>query len=226
MKFTPLKTSKLFYKKWPYKISCIQSGANKMHRNINGTISDWAVTVDRWGSRQHWAKEDRDKLQAFYNKVKPFYDKELQIRVEGAHFNIFCKDKNLLENIQTELAPWICAVYGPGSEEELEFMMANGHKKRVCSQLPKEKFKYRIYIKESMPGLLREQFYTWVQNYKGKIDFPYNTEVWLNGTKKWAYNPYIYLDDSAIVSMATLFLGGHIKYVEEFILRSSINTKS
>lgn len=226
MKFKPLKTSKLFYKKWPYKIECVQAGSSIMYRNPEGGITHWVNGgYNRYGQRG-MSSENQTRLIEFNKKVTPFYKKDIQIRVEGSHFNIFCKDKDLLNQITKDLDPWITAIHGPASDEELEFLMSNGHKKRVCNQYPKEKYHYRIYLRENTPATFREKFYSWFQKYDGKIAAPPSTCKWLNGEKMWIQAPYIYVEDSSILSMVTLFLGNHIKIIEEFILRSSINTKS
>lgn len=226
MKFKPLKTSKLFYKKWPYKIECIQRGAGRMYRAPDEDISSWTRNEFRWGKVPAWSDEERNKLALFHSKVKPFYEKDLQIRVEGGHFNIFCKDKNLLDEITKELDSWIVAIHGPASDEELEFMMSNGHKKRVCNAFPKEKYRYRIYIKENLPVNVRGSFYTWLEKYGDQIDMPPSTKIWLSGNKQWIQNPYIYVEDGPIMTMVSLFLGNNARIIEEFILRSSINTSS
>lgn len=223
MKFKPLKTSKLFYKKWPYKIECIQRGANRMHYDRYGGIDEWAT--DSIFRRNGWSIGDRNKLLEFSQKVLPFYKRDLQIRVEGSRFNIFLKDETLLEEICKELEGWIKRVYGPASQEELEFLMSNGHKKRVCDQYPKQKYRYRIYLKERMHADTRLKFFQWIEKYGDKADIAKSTHNWLLGISKYyMQNPFLYVEDGPMLSMAMLFLGDNVRIVEEFILRSSINT--
>lgn len=198
-----------------------------MYRLPSGDINDWMGGVYRWEDKSSlWSDAEKKKLIEFNKRVTPLYEKNLQIRVEGGHFNIFCQDKDLLDFITKELDPWIVAVYGPASDEELAFLMSNGHKKRICNQFPKEKYRYRIYLKESTGISFRNKFYEWAQKYNGKIISPPSTDKWLSGEKPWIQAPYIYVEDGATMSMTMLFLGNHIKLIEEFILRSSINTKS
>lgn len=225
MKFKPLKTSKLFYKKWPYKIECIQRGAGRMYRFPTGTLDDWTRSYG-YGGMNTWLKEEKEELILFHSKVAPLYKKDLQIRVEGGHFNIFCKDKELLNEITQELDPWITGVYGPASEEELEFMLSNGHKKRICNIFPKEKYRYRIYLKENLNLNIRSSFYSWLIKYGEQIDMPPSTKKWLIGEKMWIQSPYIYVEDGPTMLMVGLFLGNNARIIEEFILRSSINTSS
>ena len=228
MKFKPLTTSKLFYNEWPYKIECIQQGASRMYRDPNGTPVDWLLNRSYyWASPPIIDNEDKERITNFYSNVKALFDSEdCKIRVEGSHFNIFLKDKALLDTLTVKLDPWIKAVYGPSTDEELNFIVSNGHKKRVCTAYPKEKYQYRIYIRERMKADVRENFYSWTKKYGNKIAMPPTTERWLSGDKNWVQNPYIYLEDGPMLTMTSLFLGDNVRIIEEFILRSSINTGS
>ena len=129
----PLKSSKLFYNKWPYKIACSIRGASILRRiggeRLDACMPDWAFG----GSRKKMTIEEKRELLEFSSYVDPFLKlkDELQVRVEGDHFNIFCKDRVLLDIISDAMDPWIDNIHGPTTEEELKFLLANGHKKIV-----------------------------------------------------------------------------------------------
>jgi hypothetical protein len=199
-----------------------------MYRDPNGTPVDWLLNRSYyWASPPIIDNEDKERITNFYSNVKALFDSEdCKIRVEGSHFNIFLKDKALLDTLTVKLDPWIKAVYGPSTDEELNFIVSNGHKKRVCTAYPKEKYQYRIYIRERMKADVRENFYSWTKKYGNKIAMPPTTERWLSGDKNWVQNPYIYLEDGPMLTMTSLFLGDNVRIIEEFILRSSINTGS
>ena len=199
-----------------------------MYRFPNGTLEEWFQNRSYiWQAHPPVTKKEREKLLNFYDTVKSLFGSEdCQIRVEGAHFNIFLKDKALLDKLSVDLDPWVRAIYGPSTDEELGFIINNGHKKRVCAAYPKEKYQYRIYIRERMKVDLRDSFYTWTKKYSNKIDMPPATTRWLSGDRAWAQNPYIYLEDGPMLTMTSLFLGDNVRIIEEFILRSSINTGS
>lgn len=199
-----------------------------MYYDPYGTPQDWLRNRSYYASFiPTVTDEEKEEISNFYSKVKSLFGSEdCQIRVEGAHFNIFLKDKVLLDQLSINLDPWIRTIHGPSTDEELGFIMSNGHKKRVCTAYPKEKYQYRIYIRERMKVDLRESFYTWTQKYGNKIDMPPTTKRWLSGDRAWAQNPYIYLEDGPMLTMTSLFLGENVRIIEEFILRSSINTGS
>lgn len=199
-----------------------------MYRDPCGTPTDWLLSNSYYSSFiPTVTDEEKEEISNFYSKVKSlFASEDCKIRVEGVHFNIFLKDKALLDKLSVELDPWIRSIHGPSTKEELDFIVSNGYKKRVCTAYPKEKYQYRIYIRERMKIDLRESFYTWTQKYGDKIDMPLTTQRWLSGERAWAQNPYIYVEDGPILTMISLFLGDNIRIIEEFILRSSINTGS
>jgi hypothetical protein len=199
-----------------------------MYRDPDGTAKDWLLNRSYYSVAPPTINDkDKERIADFYSNVKALFDSEdCKIRVEGSHFNIFLKDKAMLDVLTVKLDPWIRAVYGPSTDEELNFIVNNGHKKRVCEAYPKEKYQYRIYVRERMKADIRENFYSWTKKYGNKIDMPPTTERWLSGDKNWAQNPYIYLEDGPMLTMTSLFLGDNVRIIEEFILRSSINTGS
>lgn len=219
-----LKSSKLFYNKWPYKIECIQYGASRIiHAGLEITRS-WcngskSFQYDNWEKKQG----DKTQLLKFIEAVEPFLkDQDLQIRVEGSHFNIFCKDPELVTEIDERLFPWIRRISGPTTQEELAFLLSNGHKKILCDQLPKGMYQYRIFFKSNWPAEKRLSFLEWSANYDSKLQLSGVSEAWILGKRKWAQDPFMYVYDDKMLSMLGLYLGGYVKKVEEFIPRENV----
>jgi len=119
-----LKSSKLFFNKWPYKVECIQTGASRIIHSGVGLCKQWCKTGKgmRFGSYD-LKITDADKFLKFVNAVEPFLDRkeEIQIRVENSHLNLFCKDPSVLEEIDNALEQWIRKISGPTTQEELNF---------------------------------------------------------------------------------------------------------
>lgn len=164
----------------------------------------------------------KENLVRFLDHVEPFLDKDLQVRAEGAHFNIFCRDVLLRDRIVKALNEWITDVYGPETDEELAFIMSNSNKKVVCNNLPYEQYRYKVYIKTSMPAVSRGQFLSWIKKYPDTTHISDSSQYWLNNQKYWMQSPFMYVEDDKTLAMIGLFLGHNVKKVEEFILRSSI----
>lgn len=166
----------------------------------------------------------KESLVRFMDHVEPFLEKDIQIRAEGSHFNIFCRDTLLRDRMIKALNEWITDVYGPESDEELAFMMSNSSKKVVCNKLPYEQYRYKVYLKSSMPMDSRNQFLSWVLKYPDTTRVSDTSQYWLNSRKFWMQSPFMYVEDDKTLAMIGLFLGHNIKKVEEFILRSSISS--
>jgi hypothetical protein len=83
-------------------------------------------------------------LLAFVKKIEKFYDKDLQFRAETNRFNIFCKDKTLLDKMINDLREWIHCVTVPANDQEHEFLLENGHKKIICDDIPFKKYQYKL----------------------------------------------------------------------------------
>lgn len=236
MKSKLLKTSKLFYNKWPYKIACYIHGGNRLTYLGIESVKEWCtglVPKDEmpfWMRNSKMSKEDKAELLLFTVKVEPYLDlkktKEGQIRAEGRHFNLFCRDKQMMEAISAALAPWVTNIYGPATDEELAFMLASDNKQITCDQLPYKKYQFRIYLKNDMPLDRRRKFLEWGKTYQDRILISGQTKRWLDNNMYYTYmqSPFLYVEDAKSLTMVGLFLGGNVKKVEEFIPRSSINT--
>lgn len=187
----------------------------------------WIENVDNyryWGTNQKVTTETKKNLIRFLNLVEPFLDGDLQVRAEGNHFNIFCRDIILRDRIIKALNEWITDVYGPETDEELAYIMSSSNKKVVCNNLPYEQYRYRVYINTSMPIDSRSQFLSWVKKYTETTCVSDTSQRWLNNKINWMQAPFMYVEDDQTLTMIGLYLGHNIKKVEEFVLRSSINT--
>ena len=219
------KTSKLYYGKWPYKIACYLPKSCMIVRIGPTKFRPWIELTSNykhWSLNQFVTTEMKESLIRFLDHVEPFLDKDLQVRAEGAHFNIFCRNTLLRDRIVKALNEWITDVYGPESDEELAFMLSNSNKKVVCNKLPYDQYRYKVHIKESMPVTNRSQFLSWVLKYPDTIHLSNSSRGWLNNKMSWMQAPFMYVEDDKTLAMIGLFLGHNIRKVEEFILRSSI----
>ncbi len=220
-----LSSSKLYYNKWPYKVECTIFGAYLLSRFHISEVKDWCngnsnITM---GSSYGGKNISKPALLAFATLVEPYLkNKSVQIRTEGSHFNIFCKDKVVLENIDATLYNWIRKISGPTTDEELEFLLSNSHKKRLCDTLPKGRFRYKIIFKTKFSQDKKEQFLSWCDHYLDKIEISATTKRWLKNERLYAQDPFMYITDEKMLSMLWLYLGENIKRVEEFIPRNSV----
>jgi hypothetical protein len=228
MSIKRLKSNKLFFNKWPYKVECNIGGANKITIYGIERATAWCEGVDSLPS--NWRTNynshiNKTELLKFIRSVEPFLEKktELKVRAEGSHFNIFCKDSSLLSKMCKELKPWLKAVHGPTTQEEYDFLVSNDNKKVLCDNLPHENFKYKIFLKQKMKSTSRETFLSWTERYdEEQIKISPTTRNWLNGDLFYKQDPFFYIKDSSMLTMARLFLSDNIRIVHEFVPRKEV----
>ena len=229
MKIAPQKISKLFYNKWPFKVECRIDGAHRISIYGAERTAYWCSTNEpgataRWGYK---SKEvDKDNLLKFLNAVAPFLNtpEHVRIRTEGSHFNLFCKDSDLLKLICTNLEEWVVGIHEPASAAELAYILQNGHRKRVCNAYPRERYRYKVFLKSNANTNFGPQFLDWAARYGDAILVSSSTTSWLQGGTRWTQAPFMYVYDGPMLTMVSLYLGNNIRVIEEFILRDSINT--
>jgi hypothetical protein len=103
-------------------------------------------------------------------------------------------------------------------------MIDNGHKKRLCDDLPKGKYKYKLFFKTKFPQDKRLVFASWAAKYQDKLEVGGVTEQWLNGKLHWTQSPFMYVEDEKTLSMVGMFISGYVQKVEDFIPRNTIST--
>jgi hypothetical protein len=219
-----LKSSKLFFNKWPYKVECIQAGASRVVHSGVGLCRQWCETGKGIRFNPYDTRIlDAKKFLSFIDAVETFLDRkeDIQIRVENSHFNLFCKDPNVLEEINDALDQWIRKISGPTTQEELEFLLSNGHKKILCDTYPKDMYRYRVFFKSKFSPDKRSAFLTWADKHGNSIVISETSRRWLMSQRYYAQDPFMYVIDDKTLSMVGLYLSGYVKKTEEFILREN-----
>ena len=226
MKPTPKKhqVSKLFYNKWPVKLSLYQPGCT-MVRHYGMTMAlHYAQNKGVGLGKSVRGRYNWEELLEFLLVLKNFMDRDVHLRYEGNKVSIFCRDKVLQQLLETELSHWLCAVYEPANATEFEFLTNQTAKKVVRDSLPYDLYKFKVNIRANTDIGTRVKFNSWIKNYGDKVKVATHTEQWFkNGQTGYGWNPTMYVEDSATLSMVGLFLGNNVRSIEEFILRSSIN---
>jgi hypothetical protein len=136
---------------------------------------------------------------------------------------MFFKDPVILKKIEKKLAPWIESISEPSSPEEYEFLMSNNSKKIICDEIPKSKYVYKVYLKESVKSDTREQFLNWSKKYgEDVIEISPTTLQWLSGDKFFKQDPFFYVSNASMMTMVRIFLGDNVRRVYEYVPRNKL----
>lgn len=218
-------TNKLFYKKYPYKISCLIKGIWLL-RNLGlegarnfcetGNIKSWLAP------RDYRPEVDKD-LKDFIVKFEPYFG-NVKTRIEHSIFDIYVSEKSIFDKICNDLSPWIRVIWEPENQESLDFLLSNTSVKILCDEFPHKKYRYKVYIKHKINEETRRSFSKWIKNYPNKILVTGDSVKWFDNELYFTWNPCLFVEDQATLSMIGLFLGGSVQKVEEYITKVSINT--
>jgi hypothetical protein len=221
-------TNKLFYNKYPYKLECFIRGASYVTRNGPKEALE-ICNSDRefyYGWRGN-PTINKVELAIFIKAARRYITKEKQldikIRTEGGHFNVFCKDVALFEKIKKSLEPWAKFVTEPASDKILSFMLNNGPRKVVVKQLPLNLYKYKITMRSTVPAEVKENFVKWTNKYaEDTFRISSTTKKWLGNAGGYKQDPFFYVQDNSALTITSLYLGSHIRKIEEFVIADSI----
>lgn len=190
-----------------YKIECIRDQA-------------WYVKYFNHALENNIKFHSDPTLNNFYEVVQPYLKNEnIKTRVEGNHFNLFCNDLALVTEISQKLKTWVKSITGPTTQDEIDFLKEHGNKKVLCKKLPHSRYRYKIFLKSgSMNPESRSNFHKWSLSHNEKIKFTPSVERWLCGRQSWSgTNPFFYVENEKLLAMIGLYLGNHIKQIQEYV---------
>lgn len=221
-----LQTKKLFFRKYPYKVELQCEGANYIrlrgiHFVLHATENEHPLN-----NRPSWSlvhKEiDNIRLHKFATILKPFLDANLKHRSEGSHFNFFVEDKATFDVLVKKFEGFIVSISEPASDEELEFLLSN-NRKIVVDELPYAKFKHKIVFKTNWKQEKSKNFLDWMSKYPEEdYKISKSSYEYLSAQSRYCQDPFMYVKEPKMLTMLQLFAGDNIKYVEEFVPRSTL----
>lgn len=223
----PLKltTTKLFYKKYPYKVSCKIAGAYLLKRfkvedilNSSEKFNEVILINQRWSTFNRISEFD---LKTFTSDAIEFLEnKDIKTRAESRTFDLYLPTYDLYYTAQNVLRKYLYSITEPSSEEELQTLLENT-KYVLCKTLPKGKYRYKVIFKE-MPANTKLNLINWAEKYNNDdIYISPRTQMHFKGYKNRWGTHFFYLKDSKMITLLAMAAGGYIRKTEEYIVRKN-----
>jgi hypothetical protein len=218
-----LKTKKLFYGKWAYKVATVCPGGSYVKIYGVDKCSLLAEVNHFKSTSSSYRQIDNKKLANFCSLYKTFVNEDHQVRTEGSHVNFFVNDKTLYDKIVKTMNTFVVLTSEPDNLDVLATLQ-DSKKNVVVNELPFGKYKNKVIFK-TMPANQREHLVSLLKKYgDDKIRMSKTTERYLTGNRHYMNDPFIYIEDEKMLTMLALAANGYIKRTEKFVLKSSINT--
>jgi len=216
--YQQIKTKKLFYGKWPYKIATYCQGSHKLkhYKNEPNILSTFTVI-------QGLNQGQRQRLLDFFKRINSLSNENIAVRSESGHYNIFVDNRDLFNKIVKIMYPFISSTTEPENDDILEFLQQN-NKINVVDSLPYGKFSVKVTFKELSDQdkiVLLKLIKTLPTDH---YSLSKTTFLYLNNEVRWMQNPFMYAKDDKTLSFLALIANNSIKKLERFVLKSSINT--
>ena len=204
-----LKTTTLFYKKWPYKITVELNDAYMLRRL---TYED-----------TKWMEYSYSKLPRFYEIIKQFSNEDIKIRYGLSNANIYIKDDKLYNHLINALSYFFqISVTEPAGISELAVITSNDDI-ILCNHFPFNQYQYKISFREISPDD-RARFAEWLSKYEeSSIRVPKNFMSYLKKPHICWGTHYVYAIDQNMATLVTLFAAGSVKLVQKYTIRAEIN---
>lgn len=216
MRYLKKTTNKIFFNKWPYKVSTYIAGAHFIRSK--GIEFLQHQQLDQNGYHQI----NSEDLKLYVSLLKSVIDNTTRREITGNQLDIYFLDKIKYQSAIYILDKFIIGIYEPANSNELELMLSNS-KFTLCSNYPKGQYRYKIVFK-SMPTTVRENLIAWAEKYNNSdiLINPSTMKHFKVGHNKYS-TYYFYAKDSSIKMLILLAAQGYVRRIEEFVLRSNIN---
>ena len=213
------KTNKLFYGKYPYKVTCRIQGAHYI-RTYGAKVIEFLYRT----SHQQ-GKISNDLMEFITHATHYLTDKNIKKRIENYFIEFYLETESEYLEVQTRLAKYLVRIAEPDNNEQLKALLEN-KKYNLCNKLPHDKYRYKVTFKY-MPPKVRNDLITWAEKY-GNDDI-YITESTRRHFKSLKYHDgtnYFYVKDSKMITLIAMAASGYIRRTDEYVVRNSINTES
>lgn len=194
-----------FYNKFDYKVSLRIEGCGSLrYHNISDSRS-WLEN----GTLPKFYLSDRVKLAIIQNKdvliclcdVLLKYDNDIwNKRIEGDCIDIYTSNKELVNELQTNLLDRVTCVFEPSADAAEPGTIK-------VKKLPGEIYNYRVYLlPHKLRGDLDEKtkYISWIKNQNSKVKITESVENWFYKTD-WNWDPrYVLVDEESTLLMLKL----------------------
>lgn len=208
-----------FYNKFDYKVSLQIEGCGSLRYH---NISDSKIWLEN-GTLPKFYLSDRIKLAVIVNKdiliclcdVLMKYNNDIwHKRIEGDLIDIYTSNKDLVDELQTNLVDRVTCVFEPCTDT-----IKPGTIK--VKKLPGEIYNYRVYLlPHKLRGNLEEKakYISWIKNQSSRIKITESVENWFYKTD-WNWDPrYILVDEQSTLLMLKLRNPEIIGRVYKFVI--------
>lgn len=200
-------TSRIFNKKYKYKIVVVMKGCGWFRGN---DLENVRKNVESFvpGNQVSWSQklttEDVNFIKKFYNVLKKSTDYE--VRIESPLLSLYTNTESTIESIASinpDLVKYV-SFPKPGSEEILE-------KSGVITK--RLDFGYKVTMGRTRKSFV--DFLSWA-NGMNKVRLTKRTIKELGKEHSWG-GYYFYVKDEKTLTMVKIFLGNYIQTVEKVI---------
>jgi hypothetical protein len=214
------KTNKLFYGKYPYKVTCRIQGAHYI-RTYGLTYFQLHYPSIRVGRE----KISDDLVEFITNAQHYIANEKIKKRIESYFIDFYLETESEYREVQTRLAKYLVRVVEPDNEEQLKTLLEN-KKYNLCNKLPHDKYRYKVTFKD-MPPKVRNDLIAWAEQYNNEdIYVTESTRRHFKSLKYHCGSHYFYVKDSKMIILIAMAASGYIRRTDEYVVRNSINTES
>lgn len=211
-----LTTNKLFYSKWPYKVTCRIEGIYLLRSYVINSILN--ETFDEKFIKYH-RNINLSKLKNFLQLADEYIiDSDIKKRIEGSRISFYFLNNKDFINFANKLNDYVISTAEPLNVQELEALKVN-NSYTFCNNLPHKKYKFKISFKD-MPVTIRQNLITWAEKYNNEeIYITKSTKKHFKGIKHHYGSHYFYVKDQKMITFIQLAAAGYIRKIDEYVIR-------
>jgi hypothetical protein len=219
-------TSRLFYKKFPFKVRLKPQWAVTSRIFSKDQIAE-IVTQKKSHTRYgKWVLSNPKEVYELSEFFSQYSKDEIQFRIE-VQLSVFFKDMNILNDLLVKFPKIVETLWKPANDQALDHMM---DKVRVEIK-PKltHDCRYKIFLKGKMGNISNENRLSFIRLYKRNSDefvLPKSTQNDFERPHNvlWG-SPYFYVKDSKYLLMAQMLIQPLIKETVKMVTLEELSEK-
>ena len=207
-----LKTNRLFFKKWLYKVNLYEICAD--------LVKSWGIPAVIKYLPDSTCAELADAIRQLN------FTAEYEMRARFNSLAFYTNDRNLHECLAARLARWVTYSSAPANQASADIILNGAGSITICKHYPFHKFQYKVQVKRNIPFHIKQSFTAWAVHYVDTIHIPAHTVTWLCTNSSRNGIKYMYVHDINVLTLVMLYLGNYITHYEKYEIQNAPIAKS
>ena len=223
-----LRTTKLFYGKWYYKVTLWFKGCEVFAYHSPAEVVAGLLATSPLDQSCYILDVICNRQESYILEMARLLSKfpmgTWADRIERCYFSIYTNDNELYNAVITDFYDDVCECYAPNLDD-MELLL--DPKVIVCNKLPHNKYEYKVFVCPSrISGSIaveeRHKLLNWMESQFPKMTCTLSFKKWFIGTWWGSERRYFLVDNENTLLLLRMFHPEIIVSVHKYVVSTAI----